>query len=536
MTAPDSRRPFDRPNLRRAGRWLALAAALLVPAAVLAFSGDGAKLFQQAKEELRTAARAKGGMQEDGDAVDHYERAADLLKDALAQATSPRETQTVKRALVSAYNDMAIELHSRRELARAVESARSAIEHSDDGSAVLESNIGTMYFEAGDYYNAAASWERAKELAGNAPLKESISRNLITAYIKDGQSRDRGSLGLAVREIEDILTGSPEDKEMLLLLGRTHQLEGESAKALDAWERARRLGGLPEDAERAYQQLKAAVAVKRGFSREESRHFNIDFNDRSHASLAGRLLAYFDEAHEELTRMLGLSTGDVNKVTITVYTNRQFDRAVRIAWAGGIQQANRVDLRVNPKWNDKDYEDTVRHEYCHYLVALKSLNKHVPAWLQEGFAMHQERALDRSFWHTRLMRGRAKGLFMPLSELENSFSSLPSEKVSLAYAQSHDFIGYLLERSGVNAIAKLLDAIGEGSKLEGSFESCFAISLADSERAWLATVDERLEAALAAARALALKGLRAAPSAVTATSGAPASRPVSSPARTPTSR
>ncbi|MBI3893729.1 MAG: hypothetical protein HY303_19590 [Candidatus Wallbacteria bacterium] len=475
-------------------RHAALCALVLsVTASAFGFNGDGAKLFQQGKDALRAAARAKGGGADEGDAVDQYEKAADLFKESLALATNPRESVVIKRALVSAFNDIAIELHARRDLTRAVEAARNAIDYADDGSAVLQSNMASMYFEAGDYYNAAVGWERAKELAGQTPLRESSSRNLITAYIRDGQSRDRGSLGLAVRELEDVLSSKPEDKEMLLLLGRTYQLQGDSVRALEAWERARHLGGLDGDAERAYQQLKASVALKRGFTRSETRHFNIDFNDKAHASLAGRLLELFEEAHEELSHNLGLSTEGAGRVTVTVYTDGQFDRAVRVAWAGGIQQANRVDLRVNPKWGDKDYEDTVRHEYCHYLAALKALNKPIPAWFQEGFAMHQEKALDQPYFKRRLFRGRAKGLFLPLAALEQSFSALPSDRVALAYAESYDFVGFLLERSGVPAFARYLDSVGEGAKLETAFESSFSFSPADAERSWLGSVDERQE-------------------------------------------
>ncbi len=471
-----------------------LALSLAIPGAVSGFSGNGRALYREAQIYLSPSS-ARGGQGESIRSmgiIDRLEKAAGLLKGAQGQATSPREEEALGKLLGRAYNQMGVEYHKQKDFSNAIWAEEQAIEYRGDTSAVFQMNLGAMYSDSGDYYNAARALERARELGGPPQFKDRIINNLVGAYIRDGQTRDPGSYQLATRVLEDELYNRGEDFNLLVMLGRTYRLEGEPQRALEAWDRARALKAFDPGMRKAYVGLQSSIAVKRDFVTTEARHFKIEFNDQTHGHLADKFLEMFEEAYDEVGLKFDAQWEGMEQVTISVYASTEFQSAVQIAWAGGVHQANRISLKVNPSWSDPIYRNLIFHEYAHHIVDFKAGGKSLPAWVQEGLAMHQEPKLAAKGFYKALGNAAVRNTLLPLSDLNGSFSRLPAEKVMLAYGQSYDFVRFLLGSNPVSSFVRLLTLRGQGVPISQAFEQSFSMSLADAEEAWRAWLGDRI--------------------------------------------
>ncbi len=474
---------------------------------VWAFSGNGRELMEQAVAVANCRARDATEQEElqSMDKLERLQKAADLFKEALGQTTSPREKDSLERWLRNVYQQCGAESAGRKDFPAAAESYQQAIEYAGSDAAPLHMHLGEMLFQQGDYYAAATSLEKAKELTTEGPVRDRILDELAAAYMRDAQTRERGSFALAAQAIEERIAAKPGDQELLLQLAHVQELAGELQKALDAIERARQAGPLSPANEQGYQKMKAAVAAKRDFVRSESRHFVVEFDDKSHSSQAERFLELFEQAHDELAPRFGSQSDSAGKIFVNVYTNEQFGSAVRLPWAGALHQGNRIDLRISPKWTDQDYSETILHEYAHHLIDMKAGGKGVPCWMHEGLAMRQEKHLDLRSYRDALRHAWTRSTLVPIAALADSFGKWPENQIFLVYGESYEFVGYLVEQHGMAAILKFLEALGAGAGAGPAFETAFKLPLPEAETRWKALLDEQMKAALARGAGLSLR-------------------------------
>ncbi|GDX81889.1 hypothetical protein LBMAG42_37000 [Deltaproteobacteria bacterium] len=116
-----------------------------------------------------------------------------------------------------------------------------------------------------------------------------------------------------------------------------------------------------------------------------------------------------------------------------------------------------------------EWKDTTAHEYIHYVVAWRTLDK-APVWLQEGIARSHE-----SLWRQDEPAGLtpAQGALLadalvndtlvPLQKMHPSMAFLSSaDEAALAFAQVSTMVVYLRESKGPGAVSKVLDLVREG--------------------------------------------------------------------------
>ena len=112
------------------------------------------------------------------------------------------------------------------------------------------------------------------------------------------------------------------------------------------------------------------------------------------------------------------------------------------------------------------WKDTIAHEYIHYVVAWRSLDK-TPVWLQEGIARSHE-----SLWNldappplaplhqSLLADALANDTLVPLARMHPSMAFLDSgEQASLAFAQVSTMVQYLRQVAGNDAVSRVLDLV-----------------------------------------------------------------------------
>lgn len=135
-----------------------------------------------------------------------------------------------------------------------------------------------------------------------------------------------------------------------------------------------------------------------------------------------------------------------------------------------------------------DLEAVFRHELAH--VALEDAVKghHVPVWFNEGLAMHLAgEKLERVY---DLWRATTQGSLLPVADLDRSFPRNPLE-VSIAYAQSADFVGFLGSRTDLPRFHSLIERLGEGQTFDRAANDAYGADLRKLEYQWRSNLEKR---------------------------------------------
>lgn len=122
------------------------------------------------------------------------------------------------------------------------------------------------------------------------------------------------------------------------------------------------------------------------------------------------------------------------------------------------------------------------HELVHVLLGQAFKEKRPPQWLQEGVAQvfAGEYTLETADRIAEGMLGR--GLFS-LGELSHPFPRDPV-RAQLAYAQSADFIAWLMSEYGSDVLPILVRESVKGASFEAALRRATGQSLASLDKAW----------------------------------------------------
>ncbi len=149
---------------------------------------------------------------------------------------------------------------------------------------------------------------------------------------------------------------------------------------------------------------------------------------------------------------------------------------------------------TEPATNEQTDADAVLvHELSHVALHRAVGGNEIPRWFTEGVAIHQAR--EKSFERVRTLWGATVGgRLMGFDQLARDFPRT-SSGVSLAYAQSADFVDWLRGRE--NGAAKLHDVIRrvrEGQSFTTALERTYTASMTRLEIDWHDDLGERFRA------------------------------------------
>jgi hypothetical protein len=136
-----------------------------------------------------------------------------------------------------------------------------------------------------------------------------------------------------------------------------------------------------------------------------------------------------------------------------------------------------------------DLDEVLRHELVHVALEDAVLGKHVPLWFNEGLAvsLSGELAMARTktLWDATL-----SGTLLPLSDLERHFPTDHFE-VSIAYAESADFMRFLSRRADRVRFASLIDRVRSGQPFDRAVADAYGGELRRLEFEWRAELERR---------------------------------------------
>ena len=136
-----------------------------------------------------------------------------------------------------------------------------------------------------------------------------------------------------------------------------------------------------------------------------------------------------------------------------------------------------------------DLDEVFAHELSHVALEDAVQGKHVPVWFNEGLAMalSGEKAWERRgvLWNATL-----SDTLLPLSDLDRSMPRTNHE-VTIAYAESADFMQFLSRRSDALRFRAMIARIREGQPFESSLAEAYGADLHRLELEWHHDLEHR---------------------------------------------
>lgn len=136
-----------------------------------------------------------------------------------------------------------------------------------------------------------------------------------------------------------------------------------------------------------------------------------------------------------------------------------------------------------------DLDEVFRHELAHVALEDAVQGKHVPVWFNEGLAiwLSDELAMARTktLWNATL-----SGTLIPLAELDRHFPH-DNFEVSIAYAESADFMRFLMRKSDRLRFTAMIERVREGQPFERAIAEAYGSELRRLEFEWRGDLERR---------------------------------------------
>jgi hypothetical protein len=137
-----------------------------------------------------------------------------------------------------------------------------------------------------------------------------------------------------------------------------------------------------------------------------------------------------------------------------------------------------------------DLQTVLAHELSHVALQRAVRGASLPRWFSEGVAVQQ--ADESSFARMRtLWEGTLRGSLLSLDALAGAFPARHIE-VGLAYAESADFVGFMLSGGDERARFRgLLRELAGGRPFPEAVQTAYHVPIGYMEREWRATLTQR---------------------------------------------
>jgi hypothetical protein len=231
-----------------------------------------------------------------------------------------------------------------------------------------------------------------------------------------------------------------------------------------------------------------------------TRHFRVEAT-KAHAAQASWYAAFVEQVHDELSDLLVVSLD--RTIRVRLYPTEEAYVAANPAAAG----AQGILAHAHPTGDEigmalvrlealpgPSRVAAFRHEVAHLLLDIRS-DRRLPIVFQEGIAQYVERDpnTDRDTLEG-LRRAYAADRLLSWTDLLRTATF--QQQPNIAYPQSHAMVAYLVEKHGVGAIGRLLDALRDGQVIQLALTTAFGADAATLERDWRGSLPNVLVAGL----------------------------------------
>jgi len=211
------------------------------------------------------------------------------------------------------------------------------------------------------------------------------------------------------------------------------------------------------------------------------------------ASQEGRIKALVEEANEvkaDLAAELQRPVLDFVEVRVA----RSFEEMAALApvgmpppdYAEGVAYARArlviISLVAPNSAQPPVLPEVLKHELAH-VALFDAVGGHmVPRWFNEGYAVHASGessiARTRTLWMATLGKR-----VLPMSDLDRTFPD-SSDLTAIAYAQSADFVRFLLRKQDRARFAMFIERLGQGDRFDAAISDSYSSDLRRLEFQW----------------------------------------------------
>jgi len=284
------------------------------------------------------------------------------------------------------------------------------------------------------------------------------------------------------------LEQAPDNVTALTYLGKISYDTGDLDGALARWRSALALEPenpqVKELAEKATRELAVESHMDKGYSSM----FDLTYDAELPQGLAAEVMDALESAYS--TVGADLETFPRTRIPVILYTRSDY-RSVTEGpdWSGGLYDG-KIRLPVGGTAHlTPQLRAVLFHEYTHVLVHEVARGR-VPTWFNEGLAEVEGR---REFSPPlgALARARRADALLGKEALSGSFTTLPTEKVLLAYQQSYSLVQFMVYRYGWYSVRQILQVLGEREPMETAVSkalSDWSLDLPGVLREWQASL------------------------------------------------
>jgi peptidase MA superfamily protein len=136
-----------------------------------------------------------------------------------------------------------------------------------------------------------------------------------------------------------------------------------------------------------------------------------------------------------------------------------------------------------------DLVELLRHELSHLALFDAVGGHHIPRWFDEGLAIHESGELPwarrKALWEASLSKR-----LLPFADLDRGFPADRYE-VNVAYAESADFVSFLLRDADRARFGSLVERVRAGAEFGRALEDAYGTDMRKLEYEWRTEVSRR---------------------------------------------
>ena len=222
---------------------------------------------------------------------------------------------------------------------------------------------------------------------------------------------------------------------------------------------------------------------------EKKGHHFIVYSQKD-SSFAERILEKADDIYQDEIRYFGSLPEQNfwswdNRCKIYLYESQDayLTATKQPDWSSGFADIH--ERAIVSYENAPDFLDMVLpHEMAHLIFRefVETNNRQVPRWLDEGFAISQERRA-RLYLDEAIKRAVSSGHSIPISEFNrlSAMHSTPTDQAKLFYAQAQSLTRFLIERRDNSYFLNFCRSLRDGTNFEEALRKGYKEEFSSTE-------------------------------------------------------
>jgi tetratricopeptide (TPR) repeat protein len=219
--------------------------------------------------------------------------------------------------------------------------------------------------------------------------------------------------------------------------------------------------------------------------------FLVKTSPKETGALAGYAADLLEEAHKKLTAKYRFTPRA--PVSVEIFPNHE-DFAVRSLGLPGLGALGvcfgpviAMDSPSARSSGEFNWGSTLWHEFAH-VVTLQITDHRIPRWFSEGLSVYEERRARPGWgdnWSIENLKAFTEGRFVKIEDLDSAFTRPRSpDGVGIAYFQASQVCEFIEEKSGFEAILRMLALYKDGARTIDVLQKALSMSPVDFDRAF----------------------------------------------------